>query len=61
MCRESQKFVEQFTKTEWYKTKQPDTPSADVSDPHPTLLSQTQVSNGVNNSQLALYAGEDVK
>ena len=48
-------------RTLWYKAKQPNTPSDDISDPDSTRLSQPQVGDGVNNSQVAFNTGEDVK
>ena len=43
------------------KAQQPNTADDDVSDPDPSLLLQAQVGDGVNDSQVALHTGQDVK
>ncbi len=43
------------------KAKQPNTPSTDISDSDPSLSSQAQVGDGMNNSQVTLHTGQEVK
>ena len=41
--------------------KQPNTPNDDISDSDPSLSFQTQVDDGMYDSQVALRTGQDVK
>lgn len=50
-----------MSQTRTCNRKQPNTPDTDVSDSDPSLTSQAQVGDGVNNSHVALHTGEDVK
>lgn len=43
------------------KRKKPNTQKADISDCDPTFSSQALISDGINHSQVALYAGQEMK
>lgn len=43
------------------KAEQPSTPDADISDPDPTHIFQLHVDDWVNNSQVSLHTGQEMK